>query len=191
MIKDLLWSCVVCGAPESLRVDRKTERCEECGASYARGDGAEIVVETKDGRREVRRAGEWAAMLPPVVPAGSATCSLSIAHSDEPIHSYGEYFGRFEKFGEARIGTMSLDGDALSFEVDGETDRWPLLDLSAIQLSSSTLQVKPKRRPVMTIRFAQSSPKLWQERLEKAVREAYARAGLGDVVEFQPRIVTR
>ena len=68
---------------------------------------------------------------------------------------------------------------------------WSLLDLTAIQLSSSTLQLKARRYPVVTIRFAVSSPKLWEERLQAAVRAAHARAGHGDIIEFQPRIVTR
>lgn len=190
MIKDLLWACVVCRSEESLRQDDKVERCEQCGATYWRARGAEITIESR-GHRETRRAGEWSALLPPVTPVGSATCSLSIAHSDEPIRSYGEYFGRFEKFGEAHIGTLSVDEDTLHFAYDRHEMNWPLLELSAIQLSSSTLQVKAKRQPVMTIRFAQSSPRLWEERLQAAVRKAYESAGLGEVVEFQPRIVAK
>src|SRR5205085_1437485 len=107
-------------------------------------------------------------------------------------HAYGEYFGRFEKFGVAALGTLHVDDATVRFESDEATTfRINLLDLTAIQLSSSSLQIKVRDKPVMTIRFAHSSPKLWDERLQIAVREAWTRAGRGEVVEFQPRIVAR
>jgi hypothetical protein len=94
--------------------------------------------------------------------------------------------------GPPRAGRLTLEGDRIRFIADeGIGFDWGLLELSAIQMSSSTLQLKAKRQPVMTIRFERSSAKLWEERLQAAVREAYRRAGLGNVVEFQPRISTR
>lgn len=196
MIKDLLWACVVCHEEETLRADGKKELCEHCGAHYWRGDGARIVVELTDGRREERRAGEWVTALPPVKPGGSALSALSMAEGDVPIYAYGEYFGRYEKFGPAHLGTLHLDADRVWFEHNEKLEHAPdidiaLLDLSAIQLSSSTLQFKARGKPVMTIRFAQSSPKLWDEKLQLAVQAAWTRAGRGDIVEYQPRIVGR
>ncbi|HUP90371.1 MAG TPA: hypothetical protein VM100_13525 [Longimicrobiales bacterium] len=196
MIKDLLWACVVCHKEESLWTDRGKERCENCGAHYWRGDGARIVVEMKDGTKEERRAGEWISALPPVKPGGSAKCALSIANGDVPIYAYREYFGRYEKFGPAHLGMLHLDADRLWFEYNEKLEdtadlNIPLLDLTAIQLSSSTLQIKARGKPVMTIRFAQSSPKLWDEKLQLAVQSAWTRAGRGTIVEYQPRIVGR
>lgn len=199
MIKDLLWACVVCGARESLRPSEAgkkntSEVCLQCGTRYQRGRGANIIV-TRQGREPVEKhAREWTALLPPIEPTGSARCTLRVADEDRPIRAFGMYWGRYEHFGEPAEGTLTLTDQRLSFEPADRAHRlrfdWSLLDLTAIQLSSSTLQLKAKRHPVVTIRFATSSSRLWEERLQMAVRSAYRRAGLGDVVEFQPRIVT-
>jgi hypothetical protein len=117
---------------------------------------------------------------------------VRVAVEDKPIYSFGSYMGRYERMGPPKLGVLELAGERLRFVADeGNGFDWGLLDLSAIQMSSSTLQLKARRQPVATIRFVRSSARLWEERLQAAVREAYARAGLGDVVEFQPRICTR
>ena len=190
VIKDLLWACVVCGAEESLRPRDKHEVCAKCGAVYARGTRSNIVVK-QQGRAAVEKsAREWEHLLPAVSPRGSAPCTIRMNEEDRPIRAYGKYMGRYEHFGEPSHGVLTVDAEAIRF--DGERAfNWSLLDLTAIQLSSSTLQLKATRQPLVMIRFDTSSPKMWEERLQLAVRAAYARAGRGDVVEFQPRIVTR
>lgn len=194
MIKDLLWACVVCGTEERVRASgrRGVEQCEVCGATYWRGVGSKIVVQ-QQGRDPVEKpAGEWITALPPMRPFGSSRCQVRVAVEDKPIYSFGSYMGRYERMGPAKAGVLELEGSRLRFIADeGNGFDWALLELSAIQMSSSTLQLKAKRQPVVTIRFERSSAKLWEERLQAAVRDAYARAGLGDIVEFQPRISTR
>ena len=193
VIKDLLWACVVCGAEEGVGASRRgAERCAACGAEYSRGTGAEIVVKEQGRDPVARSAGEWITSLPPIEPAGSSRAQVRVAVEDKPIYSFGSYMGRYELMGPPKAGVLELDGNRLRFIADEDIGfDWALLELSAIQMSSSTLQLKAKRQPVVTIRFKRSSAKLWEERLQAAVRDAYARAGLGDIVEFQPRIATR
>lgn len=191
MIKDLLWACVVCGREESLRPgEHDREVCRECGTTYERGQGANIIV-TRQGSAPIEKpAGKWARELPSVSLEGSADCTVRFADRDLPIRAYGQYMGRYEQFGEPVAGRLSVDAERVRFQATRSFD-WSLLDLTAIQLSSSTLQLKARRQPLVTIRFTTSSSKLWEERLQGAVQAAYHRAGKGDVVEFQPRIVTR
>ena len=129
---------------------------------------------------------------------GSAQCTVRTADADAPIRAYGQYMGRYEHFGAPAEGIIQLRDERVRFTPDPKVQNgkwsgfdWSLFDLTAIQLSSSTIQLKASREPVVTIRFTTSSPKLWEERLQLAVRDAYHRAGKGDIVEFQPRIVTR
>lgn len=183
----------MCGAEESIGAWRGgVERCDACGAEYSRGTGAKIVVK-EQGRDTVEKpAGEWITYLPPIKPSGRSRCHVRVAVEDRPIYAFGLYMGRYERMGPLQAGFLQLEGERIRFLADqGVGFDWALIELSAIQMSSSTLQLKAKRRPVVTIRFERSSAKLWEERLQAAVRDAYARGGLGDVVEFQPRIAVR
>ena len=192
MIRDLLWACVVCGAEESIEVQDKVERCRQCGARYERGAGSEIVVTGQGSAPVAKQPREWVKQLPAPTLTGSAECHVRFATTDTPIHSFGQYFGRFESFGEPVRGTLVLNEDHVRFTSGSDLlYNVKLIDLTAIQLSSSSLQLKARRQPLLTIKFTKASPRMWDERLQMAVREAYRKAGLGDVVEFQPRVVCR
>ena len=187
MIRDLLWGCVICGALESLDMVDRVERCAKCGAKYRRVQGAAIAVEVEGRGVETRSAAEWTAQLPPIPITGSAECLLRSAESSMTVTSYGEYLGRIERFGNFRFGTLTLTETALKFEPrDGENGfEWPLGDLTAIQPSSTALQIKARRQPVVSIKFSNSSSRLWEERLQAALRKYY---GGREILEFQPRI---
>lgn len=190
MIRDLLWGCVICAAPESLRMVDRVETCEKCGARYRRAQGAQIAVEVEGRGIETRSAVEWSRHLPPVTPTGSAECLLRVAESDLPVSAYGEYLGRVERFGEFQFGALHVSESTLRFEArDGVGDfEWQLGDLTAIQPSSTALQIKARRRPVVSIRFVNSSSRLWEERLQLALRQYYSTR---EIIEFQPRICLR
>jgi hypothetical protein len=190
MIRDLLWGCVVCGAHESLRLVDRKETCERCGAIYRRSTGAQISVEVAGKGIETRSAAEWTSQLPTVEPTGSAECLLRVAESDLTVRSYGKYLGRIERFGAYRFGRLILTEDALAFQArEGEGSfRWPLGEVTAIQPSSTALQVKARRRPVVSIRFVNSSSRLWEERLQMALRQHYKGQ---HIIEFQPRLCLR
>ena len=190
MIRDLLWGCVVCGAPESLRMVDRIETCEKCGATYRRSHGAQIAVAVEGRGIETRSAAEWSRHLPPVTPVGSAECLLRAAKSELPIRAYGEYLGRIERFGDFHFGELVLTESTLSFQARegaGSFD-WPLGELTAIQPSSTALQMKSRGRPVVSIKFVNSSPRLWEMRLQMALRQYYKDR---HIMEFQPRISFR
>jgi hypothetical protein len=190
VIRDLLWGCVVCGAMESIREIDRVETCNQCGAKYRRSRGAQIAVEVADKGIETRSAAEWTAQLPAVTPTGKAECLARFAESDIRVSGYGVYLGRVERFGDFRFGHIELTEQALVFTArDGEGSfEWPLGDLTAVQPSSTALQVKAKGRPVVAFKFVDSSSRMWEERLQLALRQHYSTR---EVIEFQPRICLR
>ena len=72
--------------------------------------------------------------------------------------------------------------------VPGSGFEWPLSEITAVQPSSTALQVKARRQPVVSIKFSSSSSRLWEERLQVALRQHYSTR---DIIEFQPRICLR
>jgi hypothetical protein len=173
-----------------MRMIDRIETCVTCGAKYRRGRGAQISVEVAGRGIEMRSAAEWTSQLPPVEPTGSAECLLRQAVEDIKVSGYGEYLGRVERFGEFQFGHLALSLESIRFdarEKEGSFE-WPLGDLTAVQPSSTSLQLKAKRRPVISLRFVNSSSRLWEERLQLAIRQYYSTR---EVIEFQPRICLR
>jgi hypothetical protein len=190
VIRDLLWGCVICGEMESLQMMDRIETCAKCGAKYRRGQGASIEVEVQGRGVETRSAAEWTSQLPPVTPTGTAECLLRKAVSDTPVYGYGEYLGRVERFGNFHFGQLVLTDASLRFEPrDGDDGfDWPLGEITAIQPSSTALQIKARKRPVVSVKFSASSSRLWEERLQLALRQYYSSH---HIIEFQPRVCIR
>jgi hypothetical protein len=190
LIRDLLWGCVVCGEVEALRLLDRVETCMRCGARYRRAHGAQIRVEVEGRGVETRSAAEWTSQLPPVTATGSAECLLRAATAYVPVYARQEYLGRIEHFGEYRPGELVLTEQVLKFQPRDQQRavEWALSELTAVQPSSAALQIKARRQPVVAIRFVNSSPRLWDERLQLALRKHYSGR---DITEFQPRICLR
>jgi hypothetical protein len=74
---------------------------------------------------------------------------------------------------------------------DGWEERWPLESLTAIQPSSSALQLRARGHTVISVRFLAASVLLWEHWLQEAVRRRYHALGKGEIAEFQPRISLR
>jgi hypothetical protein len=111
---------------------------------------------------------------------------------EAPFRFGGELLGFVESLGEAREGMLELSSAGVSLQVgEGEPERWPLLDIRAVQTSSSSLQISPREGGVIHFRFREDSPRRWEDLLHRALEKAYREAGLGKILEFQPRIVTR
>ena len=68
---------------------------------------------------------------------------------------------------------------------------WPLLDIRALQGSSSSLQISPLEGGVVTFRFEEESSRRWEELLKAGLRRMWSEAGRGEIAEFQPRIRVR
>ncbi len=207
-IRDLLWTCPLCGAVDALAPAGKTERCRSCGALFRRGRRALIEVTRPDGTIETRAAAEWAAMLPAAPPGpggggevagesgaghalGATRVLARFALGDEAIRRGGVFQGFMERLGPERAGTLALTEAALELKLDdGEARRWALDELSALQASSTSIQIRPRGEPIVSFAFPESSARLWDESIAGAVRLRWRSLGRGEIVEFQPRIVT-
>lgn len=197
-IRDLLWSCPLCGLEGGLRRGKHEDVCAGCGARFRRGRGSEIVVETADGRTERRPAAEWAALLPAAPRPGGAgewrreRVFARFATGEAPVYRGGDLLGGVERLGPPLPGELALTAEDLVLRLDsGEMQRWPLDRLTAVQMSSGTLQIKARDEELTTFRFPDGSARLWEESVAAALRARYRAAGRGDIVEFQPRIVAR
>ena len=194
-IHHLLYACVECGREAGIKETEAGEVCDRCGARYSRADGARIRVEPVNGPAVVKHPAEWLDILAHTgvlerPPAGPEPVIVRMANGTRPYRHSGVYLGEVEYFGDPIKGKLSLTADAVVFDPDeGEVIRWPLHELTAVQPSSTTLQLKVRRGPVVSLRFPQGSPLLWEERLRSAVQASYTAAGHGEIAEFQPRIV--
>ena len=162
----------------------------KCGAKYRRTDGAQISVEVQGRGLETRTAAEWTSQLPPVTATGTAEVLVRAAQSDIVVRSYGEYLGRVEKFGQFHFGELTLNEQSLKFASRDEQGSFDFLlgELTGVQPSSTALQIKARRQPVVAIKFVNSSSRLWEERLQVALRKYYRGR---DIIDFQPRICLR
>lgn len=206
-LKHLLYRCPSCGHDPTEGVKDVAE-CRACGTSYRRGraDPGRILVAPTDGSepREVApgtlvdaieaHGGPRTAAR---APDGSIRYEADVEASrseeaERPLRHRGQLLGFVERLGDGWKGRLVATGDALSLLRDGEpVNHWNLLDLGAIQASSSALQISTRENRVFQFRFAGDSPRRWEDLLRWLVAEAYRREGRGEVVEFQPRIVTR
>lgn len=196
-IRDLLWACPACGEPNGLVPAGRGEACRKCGARVRRGPAATIIVEAPGQPSVARPAWAWCDALPqldangPINLRGSAI--LREAEDAWPLKEGSRLLGFVERFGEKIQGTVTLDAQAVRFAPDdGGPERvWPLLDVTAVQPASSALQLKVAGQHVVTLRFIDSSVRLWEQRIQEGLRRAFRAAGRGDIVEFQPRVSFR
>jgi hypothetical protein len=110
----------------------------------------------------------------------------------------GELQGFAERMERPEPGSLRIDGEGLTFAPgpDGDDEggmapvrHWSFMAIGAVQTSSSSLQISPRSGGLWEFRFRGDSPKRWEELVRYGLREAYRRAGRGEIVEFQPRIV--
>lgn len=200
-IRDLLWACPSCGAEGSLEPAGRIELCHACRTRYRRHPGAAIEAEAPDGTRTVLSIVEWLERLPPAPSISESAHAIAyrrdrvearLAEGEDTVRWRGKFLGRIERLGPRRPGTLTLEHERLVFADDQGSDRvWPLTSLTAVQASSSTLQIKARGEPVVSLRFADASIRLWELLLHAALRRLYRATGRGDIIEFQPRIVTQ
>lgn len=186
----LVWACLVCGRESALRPKDDAEICRHCGTRYERGEGADVVVNEPGKQAVTLSPAEITDRLGNPGQTGVADCEVRYWKHDKPVHSRGRYIGRVEHLGEPVKGTLHLTRERLQFDGVPSFDI-PLFDITALQPSSHALQIKTRHRPVFSVRFTDSSPKLWEERLQAAINTAHEAAGQGSVCEFQPRVCTK
>ncbi len=113
----------------------------------------------------------------------------------EAVHGEGRYLNRIERYGPERPGTLELTSQGLRWRPGGEGGEedprwWSFEALTAVQGSSSALQINATGHPLTSFRFPDDSVLLWEMLVGLALRRFYQRTGRGEIVEFQPRIVT-
>lgn len=197
-IQDLFWACPLCGQVAGIRRRRRRQQCTACGAEFRRGAGAAIVARL-GSIETTRTAGEWLRLLgePPVpeagpngVLAGPEGVIARLAAEQRPLRFAGELLGWIEVFGPKTEGTLTLTTDRLVFTADAAAGfQWELRRLTAVQPASSALQVAAGTT-VASLRFPQSSVRLWTRALTAALRCVHEGEGR-EILEFQPRLRTR
>ena len=196
-IHHLLYACVHCGREAGIKETEAGEVCDRCGTRYSRAAGAAIRVEAPNEPAVSKQPHEWLDILarggvlerPPSRPE---PVIVRMAHGSKPYRHCGVYLGEVEHFEDPVSGVLELIADELRFKpADGSEIVWPIYELTAVQPSSTTLQLKLRNGPVVSLRFPEGSPLLWEERVRNAVQAWYTKSGRGEIAEFQPRIVCR
>lgn len=205
-LRDLLYRCPSCGQdPVEGRKDRV--RCPACHTIYERGGGpARIRVRVRDGEprsvpahRLVQSVQDQGGPFPAArTEDGSiryeSEARVRRARGEGAVHYRGHLLGFAEKLEKGRTATLRLADDILEVtETGGEgvASRWNVLDLRAVQASSSSLQIYTVAGDLVHFRFVDASPVRWEALLQGVLRRAYRKAGRGEIVEFQPRITVQ
>ena len=194
-IKDLFPACPICLRIGAVRTIHGRDQCRACGARFRRGRGARIIATTATGDVE-RDAVDWLARLPATAnghPAnlGPERARVRVALGIAPLRRRGELLGWVERFGPASQGTITLDEERLAFRADARAIQWPIERITAVQPSSAALQIKARGQPVASIRFLETSVRMWEDAIQSAVRALWLREGRGTIAEFQPCIRAR
>jgi hypothetical protein len=193
-IHDLLWACPVCKTCHAIRPAGREATCSACSARLSREPDARIRVTAVDSTEAVHSAVDWEATLPPIdeIPAGGTlgpeAIRLRIGQPARPVRARGKLIGWAEDFGPIIDATMTLDADHIAIQTAaGVRHEWPLEDLTAVQPSSSALQINT-RDTLLSIRFLVGSVRRWEALLCRLIRERAHAVGRGSVTHFQPRI---
>jgi len=206
-LKDVLYRCPVCGH-EDMAGRKDHAHCPSCGRHYLRGPApARIRIEEPGGERTVparelvRRVNSEAEPVTGDPADGGDGSAGGIEETpvrvrwgvgEDTVRYRGELLGFTERLGPRSEMRLRLTKNAL--ELLGDADhrrRWNLMDLRAVQASSSSLQVYTLAQELVHFRFLEDSAFRWEALLQSTLRQAYLEAGRGEIVEFQPRITVR
>jgi hypothetical protein len=197
-VRDLLWGCPLCRAPDGIRPHGRAEKCRACGARFRRGRGVVIVAE-RAGVVLERTAAEWSVTLGPAqtpdarpdgIILGPERVTVKVTRNQKTLRFRGDLLGWVEVYGKARRGVMTLRVDGLLFQPDtGTRIEWAPGDLTGLQPASSALQLGLHGQ-MASVRFREASVRLWTRALSDLLRNYYHSLGR-EVVELQPVVRTR
>ena len=111
---------------------------------------------------------------------------------EEPVWSGGRVLGYVEHPPLDVGGALEVTAEELAFRgvgVDGT--RWPLADVTALQVSTRSIQVGIRYVGTVQLTFPEASTYRWEALLHHLIREVWRRNGRGEITEFQPRITGR
>lgn len=197
----LLYRCPVCGH-DPTTPDGHGARCGACGARFDRGESASIVTTPASGPTRADAAadlvdaiGEWEGKSPSGFGADgrldySADVTYKRVVGQGTVYHSEVVAGFYETFSALQEGHLhiSSQGVALSSD-DGESFNWLWADVRAVQTSSRSLQLNLKPDGLFDFRFADDSPRRWEDLLHSALQAFYEASG-ERIREFQPRIVS-
>lgn len=203
-LTDLLYRCPRCGFDPLPGVGEEAE-CPACGTSFARsaeGNGIRVwsagePLSDLPTHVLTERIEALGGALPEgAVPEGEirrARVRMQRSHSEDPLRWSGRLVGYVERFQEPVEGDLRLTDRTLEMRgMDGGLlASWGLSTLAAVQGASSAIQIRAENGVLFQFRFLGDSPRRWESLLRAVVAEARRREGLGEVVEFQPRITSR
>jgi|GEM_PF-541552 len=213
-IRDLFWACPICGREGGLDSARRgSEVCGGCSTRFSRGRGSAITAHTPGRPPITLSPAEWVDRLPELdveerirraEAAGSALLSepalLRMQAGEVPVYFRGRYLNQIEDLGPPRHGLLQLFPDRVTFLPTGAGEEggdaassitWPFGEITAVQPSSSTLQLNSRRLPLASFKVPGGSIRFWEALLCAALARYYLMNGLGEIIEFQPRIATR
>jgi len=198
---NFLYRCPDCGH-DPLEGEGDEARCPACGVRYRRtGSGVAVLRIGEDGTKRTvpaaRLTDAIAAFGGPLTRATTNTGSIAYAANvisrrsgAEQAVWYGSHLlGFSEERGDKRVGRLEVTGQGLTLTHDsGDVERWSFLDLTAVQTSSSSVQISDGRGRIVQFKYPEDSSRRWEELLRTLVARRWLEAGRGEVVEFQPHI---
>ena len=197
----VLYRCPLCGLDPT--EGRKDEvRCTGCGATFARAprgvrvraDGSDSVETVAALVDRIRDHGG------PLTEASNSDGSISYSShaffegllSEEPVRAGGRLLGYVERPRRPQEGILEVKDHGFSFRgVWVPRTRWPLKDVSALQVSTRSLQIGIRYAGTVQFTFPRASTFRWEELLHYLLRRAWRSEGRGEILEFQPRITPR
>jgi len=192
-----LYRCPECGH-DPLHGEGDRALCDSCGVRFERGKRGQIraggsIRPARDLALAIEEFG--GPLTAATLPDGSISYATRVAATRcvgmDPIQGLDEFMGFAERWDQPTLGTLEVTDAAVSFSPDGEGEGGDvsLLGLHAIQTASSALQLVTASG-LTQYRFLDDSVMRWESLLRMLVRQSWADAGRGRVVEYQPRIVT-
>ena len=196
-IQHLLYRCPLCGHDPTTATSRGA-RCESCGTTFEQGRGAVVFVRSLDGEVEETSACvliDAIDKLRATEEAGACSYEAEVAvasgNRHQPVWWKGRVLGFFELITDRREATLRLDGAEVIVTCAGQEPLvWHLGNIHAIQVSSRAIQLNIKDVGLYQMEFLSDSPKRWEDLIKAALTHFYGTLGQ-EVVEFQPKIVTR
>jgi len=197
----LLYRCPECGH-DPVRPSESGAVCPECDARFVRGTGARIQISARTGKRSAS-AGElidaidgWDERVPTVLDEdGNLDYGAHIHYRravGQGVALVGDQVaGFYEEFTDRTGGNIHANEEGLTLRDDtGDVLAWGWEDLRAVQTSSRSLQINVHPEGLFDLTFESDSPRRWENLMHRALRNHYRARGL-EVMEFQPRVVTR
>ncbi len=197
---DFVYRCPECGH-DPMSGEDDWARCSACHVRVerarrdlvvksARGDVLRRATAKAVGDAVERHGGPWGRGAEAFRARGyEAAAMVSWRMDEEAIRRGGRLVGFAERMGPATPGSIRVNPSRVEIR-DGTARGWEHLEIRSMQATSSSLQLSFPGDRLAQLAFVADSPRRWETLMRGLIAEAHRRAGRGEVLEFQPRIVT-